>query len=39
MDYITDMIVTNLIEVIKKKEKKAGITIKPFQVNNDTICQ
>jgi len=32
-DYVTDMIVKNLIENLKKKNK-SGITIKPFQVKN-----
>lgn len=34
VDYITDQIVTKLIDVIKKKEKKAAVNIKPFQVKN-----
>ncbi|GJQ70860.1 Top2 [Trypoxylus dichotomus] len=33
VDYITDMIVKQLIEVIKKKNK-GGVNIKPFQVKN-----
>lgn len=32
VDFVTDQIVATLIEVIKKKEKKAGIPIKPNQV-------
>ncbi len=31
-DYVTDQVVSKLIEVVKKKEKKSGIQIKPFQV-------
>ncbi|ESN96010.1 hypothetical protein HELRODRAFT_68444 [Helobdella robusta] len=34
VDYVTDAIVSNLIEIVKKKEKKTGIAIKPFQVKN-----
>jgi len=33
IDYVTDMIVKNLIETLKKKNK-SGITIKPFQIKN-----
>lgn len=33
MDYISDQVVSKLIEVIKKKEKKGGVIIKPFQVS------
>ncbi|VEN43650.1 unnamed protein product [Callosobruchus maculatus] len=33
VDYVTDMIVKQLIEVLKKKNK-GGINIKPFQVKN-----
>lgn len=34
VDYITDQVVTDLLEIIKKKEKKAGISVKAFQVKN-----
>ncbi len=34
VDYVTDQIVSKLIETIKKKEKKGGMQIKPFQVKN-----
>lgn len=34
VDYIADQLVSKLIEVLKKKEKKGGIQIKPFQVKN-----
>lgn len=33
VDYVTDMIVKQIIEVIKKKNK-GGVAIKPFQVKN-----
>lgn len=33
VDYVTDALVKNLIELIKKKNK-GGMTIKPFQVKN-----
>ena len=33
VDYVTDQIITKLLDVVKRKEKKAGVTIKPFQVN------
>lgn len=33
VDYITDMVVKQLIEVLKKKNK-GGVNIKPFQVKN-----
>lgn len=33
VDYVTDMVVKQLIEVLKKKNK-GGINIKPFQVKN-----
>ncbi|XP_044258662.1 DNA topoisomerase 2 [Tribolium madens] len=33
VDYVTDMIVKQIIEVLKKRNK-GGITIKPFQVKN-----
>ncbi|GLV36144.1 Topoisomerase 2 [Carabus blaptoides fortunei] len=33
VDYVTDMIVKQLLEVLKKKNK-GGVTIKPFQVKN-----
>ena len=32
MDYISDQLTSKLIEVVKKKEKKSGLAIKPFQV-------
>jgi len=32
VDYITDQIISKLLDVVKRKEKKAGVTIKPFQV-------
>ncbi len=33
VDYITDQVVSKLIENVKKKDKKgSGINIKPFQV-------
>ena len=32
MDYISDQLTSKLIEVVKKKEKKSGMVIKPFQV-------
>lgn len=35
MDYVTDQIIKNIIEVVKKKEKKGGVTIKPFQVSEE----
>ena len=31
-DYIADQVVSKLIEVVKKKNKKEAVTIKPFQV-------
>jgi DNA topoisomerase-2 len=34
VDYVTDQIISKLLEVVKKKEKKAGVAIKPFQVKN-----
>ena len=34
MDYITDMITKQLGEVLKKKNKKGGVAIKPFQIKN-----
>ncbi|XP_053674889.1 DNA topoisomerase 2 [Anopheles nili] len=33
VDYVSDMVVKQLIEVLKKKNK-GGVTIKPFQVKN-----
>ncbi|KAB7496958.1 DNA topoisomerase 2 [Armadillidium nasatum] len=33
VDYITDMIVKNLVECLKKKNK-SGVNIKPFQIKN-----
>ncbi|XP_051522968.1 DNA topoisomerase 2-alpha-like isoform X2 [Myxocyprinus asiaticus] len=33
IDYVTDQIVSKLIEVVKKKNK-AGVAVKPFQVKN-----
>jgi len=33
VDYVTDQIISKLLEVVKRKEKKAGVAIKPFQVN------
>lgn len=32
VDYVVDQIVAKLIEVVKKKNK-AGVSVKPFQVN------
>lgn len=32
VDYVVDQIVSKLIEVVKKKNK-AGVSVKPFQVN------
>ncbi|KAI0228357.1 DNA topoisomerase 2-beta [Lamellibrachia satsuma] len=32
VDYISDQLTSKLIEVVKKKEKKSGLQIKPFQV-------
>jgi len=32
VDYVTDQIITKLLDVVKRKEKKAGVAIKPFQV-------
>jgi len=32
VDYITDQIISKLLDVVKRKEKKAGVAIKPFQV-------
>ena len=32
VDYVTDQVVAKVLEVVKKKEKNAGINIKPFQV-------
>ena len=34
MDYIADQLTSKLIEVVKKKERKSGLQIKPFQVIN-----
>lgn len=34
VDYVTDQIITKLLDVVKRKEKKAGVTIKPFQVTS-----
>lgn len=33
VDYVSEQIVTNIIEVVKKKEKKGGVGIRPFQVS------
>uniref|UniRef100_A0A3P8S5N6 DNA topoisomerase 2 n=1 Tax=Amphiprion percula TaxID=161767 RepID=A0A3P8S5N6_AMPPE len=33
IDYVTDQVVSKLIEVVKKKNK-AGVAVKPFQVKN-----
>lgn len=33
MDHVTDMVVKQLIETLKKKNK-AGVQIKPFQIKN-----
>jgi len=35
VDYVTDQIITKLLDVVKRKEKKAGVSIKPFQVISD----
>ncbi|KAK2190491.1 hypothetical protein NP493_78g03001 [Ridgeia piscesae] len=32
VDYIADQLTSKLIEVVKKKEKKSGLQIKPFQI-------
>ena len=32
VDYITDQIISKLLDVVKRKEKKGGVAIKPFQV-------
>ena len=32
VDYVTDMLVKNIIETVKKKQGKGGMIIKPFQV-------
>jgi len=32
VDFVTDQIISKLLDVVKRKEKKAGVTIKPFQV-------
>ena len=32
VDYVADQVVGKLIDVVKKKNK-AGVTVKPFQVN------
>jgi len=32
VDYVTDQIISKLLDVVKRKEKKAGVAIKPFQV-------
>ena len=32
VDYVTDQIISKLLGVVKRKEKKGGLTIKPFQV-------
>jgi len=34
VDFVTDQIITKLLNVVKRKEKKAGVTIKPFQVTS-----
>ncbi|CAD5217830.1 unnamed protein product [Bursaphelenchus xylophilus] len=34
VDYVVDQVVSKLIETIKKKVGKSGITVKPFQVKN-----
>lgn len=34
MDYVTDQMVTKLLEVLKKKQKKENVQLKPFQVKN-----
>ena len=33
-DYVADQVISKLIEVIKKKDKKGAVQIKPFQVKN-----
>ena len=33
MDYVTDMLVKNIIETVKKKAGKGSVAIKPFQVS------
>lgn len=37
IDYVVDQIVSKLIEVVKKKNK-AGVSVKPFQVTYQRIC-
>jgi len=32
VDYVTEQIISKLLDVVKRKEKKAGVNIKPFQV-------
>ena len=32
VDYVTDMLVKNIIETVKKKAGKGSVAIKPFQV-------
>ena len=34
VDYVTDQIISKLLDVVKRKEKKAGVAIKPFQVTD-----
>lgn len=34
VDHVSEQIVANIIEVVKKKEKKGGVGIRPFQVKN-----
>ncbi|CAD5230247.1 unnamed protein product [Bursaphelenchus okinawaensis] len=34
VDYVVDQVVSKMIETIKKKVGKSGITVKPFQVKN-----
>ncbi|CDW56095.1 DNA topoisomerase 2 [Trichuris trichiura] len=34
VDYITDVLVEKIIDVVKKQLKKTGLTIRPFQVKN-----
>jgi hypothetical protein len=32
VDYVTDQVIAKLLDIVKKKEKKTGVAIKPFQV-------
>jgi hypothetical protein len=32
VDYVTDQLISKLLDIVKKKEKKSGVAIKAFQV-------